>query len=237
MGLFGPPNVEKLAKKGKTNALVAALSYTKDSEIPAAAARALGRLGDRTAVQPLVDLLERGDLTNAESVVDALGRLGDARAVRPLFALLRSPSTPDRAARAATLALVQIGDRDAVLEAIDDDSPLVRRRAVIAAGMLGDERALAKMADIFHQEPSDDSRSAVLLALGGLGGAQAAATLTRLLSTAFNHAAGHDGLSRRQTAALRDSGAIDQLRRTAAADDIELAEAAASILARLTEAE
>jgi len=230
VGLFGPPNVEKLEKKGKISALIAALAYTKNSEIPAAAARALGRLGDSTAVQPLVDLLEREEVTSVEPVVSALGRLADARAVGPLLSVLRSPATDDGVARAATLALVQIGDRDAILEAASNDSPMLRRRAVIAAGMLGDERALDAMADLFVTDPTDESRSAVLLALGGIGGPKAAATVTRLLADLG--ASDTDALSGRQLAALKDGGAFDLLLETAAGDS-DLAGQASGVMERL----
>ncbi len=41
MGLFGPPNVEKLKEKRDMNGLIKALSYEKDAYIRLKAAKAL----------------------------------------------------------------------------------------------------------------------------------------------------------------------------------------------------
>ena len=46
MGLFGPPNVAKLAAKRDVLGLIRALGYQKDVPIRCAAAEALGMIGD-----------------------------------------------------------------------------------------------------------------------------------------------------------------------------------------------
>jgi HEAT repeat protein len=56
----------------------------------AAAAEALGRLGDRRAVEPLLASLRDPDPGIREEAVWALGQMGDARAIAPLCALLGS---------------------------------------------------------------------------------------------------------------------------------------------------
>ena len=52
------------------------------------AARALGKLGDIRAVEPLVAALEDEDYGVAMAAAEALGALGDSRAVEPLIAAL-----------------------------------------------------------------------------------------------------------------------------------------------------
>jgi len=52
------------------------------------AARALGKLGDLRAVNPLLDCLACEDFYVREAVVQALGQLGDAVAIPPLLNLL-----------------------------------------------------------------------------------------------------------------------------------------------------
>lgn len=93
MGLFDkkPPNVFELEKEKNTRKLRDALKWDKDSEnIRAYAARALGRLRDPKAVEPLIATLEAKDRMGYPDkdarlmAAVALGRIGDARAVEPL---------------------------------------------------------------------------------------------------------------------------------------------------------
>lgn len=60
-GLFGPPNVEKLAARRNVNGLVKALNYEKDVQVRCAAAEALGKIGDAHAVESLVAALKDGN--------------------------------------------------------------------------------------------------------------------------------------------------------------------------------
>jgi HEAT repeat protein len=67
-------------------AILAQLRWGQDR---AEAARALGRSGDRRALEPLVEAAAvQGDVELRRAAVAALGRLGDGRAVPPLLALL-----------------------------------------------------------------------------------------------------------------------------------------------------
>ncbi len=64
--------------------LIAALDADDDAALRRAAARALGDLGDRVAVAPLVAALEDPDDEVRRQAAWALGRLGDRAAVAPL---------------------------------------------------------------------------------------------------------------------------------------------------------
>ena len=61
-----------------------------DDKISASAAEALGYLGDKRAVDALIEALENPEIR--PFVVEALGRIGDPRAVPPLEALREDPS-------------------------------------------------------------------------------------------------------------------------------------------------
>ncbi len=90
-------------------ALVDALS-DEDLGVRERAARSLGRLGDPTAVGPLLDLLERGSPAAAR----ALGEIGDPRALPPLLDALGQPELVVAAAE----ALRRLGE-PAALDALD----------------------------------------------------------------------------------------------------------------------
>jgi len=97
-----------------SESLAAALN-DKDESVPVrlAAAKALVEIGDARAVEPLIGMLESGDVWLRGGAAEALGKTGDARAVEPLIAAL------DRDSPDAAKALGMIGDARAV-------DPLVR---------------------------------------------------------------------------------------------------------------
>lgn len=93
MGIFGPPNVEKMKAMRDIEGLVKALSYNKDSnriehiKVRKEAATALGEIGDTRAVQPLIAALVSSAPDVAKEAQDALVRLGKP-AVEPLISVL-----------------------------------------------------------------------------------------------------------------------------------------------------
>ena len=73
-----------------------------------AAAKALGRLGDRRAVEPLMNMLTTGCYEcGREAAAEALGELGDLRAALALVALLPDPDAALR--KIAAVALHRMG--------------------------------------------------------------------------------------------------------------------------------
>lgn len=85
------------------------------------AAQALGRIGDRRAVDPLIERLTYPQVTVRCETAEALGAIGDARAVGPLIAML---GDPDRIVHhSAAAALGEIRDPstvDMLVSALDD---------------------------------------------------------------------------------------------------------------------
>lgn len=84
MPLFGPPNIEKMQAKHDVNGLIKALGY-KDDDIKCDAVKALGEIGDPSAVAPLVAMFQTTsrpifrfeDIDIWTEIVVALGNLGD----------------------------------------------------------------------------------------------------------------------------------------------------------------
>ena len=118
--------------------LIAALDSSKPQVIRAAA-RALGEIGDKRAVPPLVT-----KICIHLDVVDALVKFGSA-AVEPLVNALSGDTEKQQS---AIEALGRIGDQRAVLPliaALDSATPQVIRAAARALGKIGDNRAIAPL--------------------------------------------------------------------------------------------
>lgn len=110
-----------------------------------ACADALGRIGDKYAVAPLIEVAKDEDEKSTylrESAVTALGLLGDARAIDPLVSILETKQgildkftfLKERAIEA--LSKMGFNDNERVFKALkaslDDESPQVRINAIEA---------------------------------------------------------------------------------------------------------
>jgi HEAT repeat protein len=67
------------------------------------AANALGRLGDRYAVEGLCGLIHDPDRDVRETAINSLGQIGDRRAIAPLVPALLDPESSVRTAATSTL--------------------------------------------------------------------------------------------------------------------------------------
>lgn len=106
-------------------------TLVRESEImQAAAAEALGWIGDARAISPLMLFLKDGNDALREIAVEALGRIGDPRVVDALIGMLGDPSEWVR--RAAAVALGELGDSkamDRLSEAMRDPNEVVQDAA------------------------------------------------------------------------------------------------------------
>lgn len=93
---------EKLAENN-VNKLIKDLKYKYDSDIRSKAAVALGDLGDRRAVEPLIQALNDEDEEVRWEAADALGKIRDERAVDPLIRALNDEHEDVRSSAAEAL--------------------------------------------------------------------------------------------------------------------------------------
>jgi HEAT repeat protein len=133
-----------LGKLGEP-AVLPLLETLNDGNPPvrAAAASALGMIGDGRAVLPLSEMLGESDHGVRSNVVEALGEIGDARATLPLCKALTDDHKMVR--RNACYALGVIGDDRAILplcEALKDSNNRVRSAAAAALEKFGDTLTL-----------------------------------------------------------------------------------------------
>ena len=150
----------------KDKRAVGTLCHSLKDSIPSvkfSAAAALGKIGDTTAVNALIAVLDDATTPDAGpfaeivvenprdvriAVAQALGELEDARSTNALVDLMSSRS--DLVRRAATAALGKIGDRgsmEPLTTALNDPSIDVRREAAMALGRIGDKRTFQAILD------------------------------------------------------------------------------------------
>jgi HEAT repeat protein len=185
MGLFGPskPDIEMLKANRDVPALLEALNYggtgSKAADIRAAAAQALGEIGDPQAVETLVSMARKLDeaavklhmAVNMEVVQAKLS----GRAPVPSRSTKEAFEASRKVLEAIIVALAKIGDPRAVgvlISTLYDESRPVREIAAEALGEMGDPRAIEPLIEVRDDEdfPNDN----VAAALGKLGAPPAA---------------------------------------------------------------
>jgi HEAT repeat protein len=146
-------------------------TQSEDSDVREIALRALARIADPAAVEPLVTALESADAWLAPRIADILGRHGDA-AIDPLLPVLAdSPRSSARAWAANVLGEVRAARAfPALLRALGDLDDEVRSKAATALGRLGDHRAVAPLLEHLLSDRAPFVRARVASALAQFGG-------------------------------------------------------------------
>jgi len=179
MGLFDlfKPTVEKLEANKDVDSLLKKLEDPADNEKDrVAAAAALGRLGDKRAIQPLILCLENDDNAVHTTAAKALDNLGwkprnDTEKVRffiasgnwkevvklrevaiePLLATLKKEKYSDR--RYAAMALGEIGGKkvvDPLINLLKDHDQSIREVVAWRLGEIGDKRAVKPLIQLMQ---------------------------------------------------------------------------------------
>jgi HEAT repeat protein len=177
------------------------LDETEEKSLRFEAAETLGKLGDKRAVEPFLQIAQDQDNKARVAAISALGHLGDKRAVELLIATLKEN---DVAIRATTIeALGQLGDKRAVEPVIQilkeealkdgdqgriipDDllekvkASAVRQAAIEALGKFGDKRA-THIITYFLNDPEVLVRWDAFNALGKLNDSAAISALIAVI--------------------------------------------------------
>lgn len=154
---------------------------SKNIETKREAARKLGQLKDRRALQPLLEALNDGQ-DACRDIVWALGKIGDKRAVTPLIGLL---SCDDWRLRGkAAEALGEIGGGEGVVEALlktlEDKNDNVHWHVAWALGEIQDKRAVEPLLN-FLDDSDPRRRWHAVWALGEIRDKRAVKPITSLL--------------------------------------------------------
>ena len=116
---------------------------------------ALGLIGDKAAVDPLIHYLKDENSAVRWIAAKALGEIGDKAAVDPLIHALKDENSIVR--WTATKALGKIGDKAAVdplIHALKDENSVIRGTAVKALGEIGDKAAVDPLIHALKDENS-----------------------------------------------------------------------------------
>ncbi|MCX5713077.1 MAG: HEAT repeat domain-containing protein, partial [Candidatus Omnitrophica bacterium] len=155
--------------------------YPELARIRSAAADALGKIGESTAAEPLLECVATGEKSVRKSAANALGEIGGSIVVDRLIKLLDSTDKDVRIA--AARALGNIGDPaavDGLIGCLSDPNENVRYAAAEASGKIGDSRAVEPLVNCLS-DSSRDVHFAVVSALGAIGDPNAVGPLTNHL--------------------------------------------------------
>jgi len=133
--------------------LISALINDQSRDTRADAAEVLGEIGDKRAVEPLIDALKDADCMVQWNAAEGLGKIGDKRAIEPLIITLKAEN--DILRERAAEALGEIGDARAVeplIGALNDEDEGVRSSAAEALGKIGDVRAVQPLINALKDE-------------------------------------------------------------------------------------
>ncbi len=139
-------------------------------EVQWMAAQALGRIGDKRALDPLMEVLATAGGDLGLYVAQALGELNDRRAVPGLIAKSKRREEPEL--RGIAEALGRIGDLQAVpalLELLQTGKEDVRYASAVALGLIGDSRAVEALRKVRERDPQAFVREAAAATLQRLG--------------------------------------------------------------------
>ena len=187
--------------------LIAAL-VDKNLTVRLSASEALGKIGDKTAVDALILALSDEDSGVRSNAAEALGEIGDKTTVDALILSLRDEDSTVR--WSAAYALGEIGDKaavDTLILALSDEKFLVQLFAADALGKIGGKTVVDVLILSLRDENST-VRSSAAFALGKIGGKAVVDALILSLrdkdSTVLSRAAGALGK-------IGDKTAVDAL--------------------------
>jgi HEAT repeat protein len=178
---------ELLGRVGGAKAVPALLetveaTRTEDSDVREVSLRALARIADPGAVEPLIRALATAEVWLAPRIADILTRHGEL-VVDPLIAVLNDSSRqPARAWAANVLGEVRAQRAfPSLVRSLGDPEDEVRAKAATALGRLGDRRAVGYLLEHLLTDPAPFVRARIASALGQFGGPEVIDRLVRAL--------------------------------------------------------
>jgi HEAT repeat protein len=130
------------------------------------AAEALGDIGSKQAVQPLLDLVASDSSGARAEAVEALGKIGDPSAIPAILGATRTGSMAVRKRGVAALARFRDPRAvDALVASLNDRDEEVRQSAASGLAEVGDARVISPLEKVADADPSSDVRAAAATAI------------------------------------------------------------------------
>jgi HEAT repeat protein len=178
---------ELLGRVGGARAVPALLetvvsTRTEDSDVRSVSLRALARIADPRAIEPLIGALEAAEAWLAPRIADILARHGEP-VIDPLIGVLNE-STGRQARAWAANVLGEVRARRAfpsLVRLLDDPDEEVRAKAATALGRLDDRRAIGYLLDHLLTDPAPFVRARIATAMAQFGGPEVVDRLVRAL--------------------------------------------------------
>jgi len=178
---------ELLGRVGNAKAVPALLetiqaTRAEDGDVREISLRALARIADPRAVEPLVLALKQAEVWLAPRIADILVRHGEP-VIDPMLAFLAEPGRHPARAWAANV----LGELKAprafptLITALKDMDDEVRAKAAAALGRLADRRAVTYLLDHLLTDPAPFVRARIAAALGQFAGEEVIDRLVRAL--------------------------------------------------------
>ncbi len=127
---------------------------------------ALGEIGAKEAVAPLIDCLNTDASGGRGDAIEALGKIGDPRAIEPILLTMKSGTTSIR--KKSVAALAKFNDQravDALRQALSEPSDEIRQLAVTGLGEIGNKDALVHLERLARSDVNADVRDAAVRAI------------------------------------------------------------------------
>ncbi|NIM18215.1 MAG: hypothetical protein GTO45_39950 [Candidatus Aminicenantes bacterium] len=159
--------IEELSEKGKfvVSLIIDSIHDYKGYPL-CSIIEVLGKIGDKRAVEPLINSLKDENARVREGAVEALGKIKDKRAIEPLIHSLKDENANVR--EVAVEALGKMYDKRAVeplIHSLKDENTYVRERAVEALGKIKDKRAVEPLMTIALEDEIKDIREKARLVI------------------------------------------------------------------------
>ena len=124
---------------------------------------ALKRMGDVSAIDPMIDRAARRD----KSAIEVLGKIGSEKAVDSILSYVDNDSDPQL--QLVTLrALGEIGSplaTQSIANKLTSENEQIRSSAARSLGMIGDTRAIGPLSSVVSNDPSSFARYSAIWAL------------------------------------------------------------------------
>lgn len=144
--------LRRISGSAAGEALRAALA-DRSEQVVLQAVNGLRDIRDRGAVEPLIRVLARRERSLQLAATEALMRIGP-EAVEPLLATSEDKVLRRKIGTQVMKILIEVGPRaiDALLEAMEQESQVIRATAISVLGRVGDQRIIRPMVELFLRD-------------------------------------------------------------------------------------